>query len=149
MLLYKGDFEKSRPTRIAAVLAQRGGYEGFAPAAGPFCSLVNCWLLAYQFAVAVGSLMEELLEDLGDLLETLGVLLETLGYLLGAFGFLLETVGDLLETFGDVLETLGDLLGDSWRPTGYPWRLADPSWGPAGCSIVPLEASGRCQMVSR
>ena len=93
----------------------------------------------------LGGILEalgELLEDLGDLLETLGDIFETLGDLLGAFGYLLETLGDLLET-------LGDLLGDSWRPTGYPWRLADPSWGPAGCPIVPLEASGWCQMVSR
>ena len=76
-------------------------------------------------------------------------LLETLEDLLNAFGYLLETFGDLLETFGDLLETLGDLLGDSWRPTGYPWRLADPSWGPAGCSIVPLDTFWGCQMVSR
>ena len=72
----------------------------------------------------------------------LGILLETLGYLLGAFGYLLETLGELLEI-------LGYLLGDFWRPTGYCWRLADPSWGPAGCPMVLLEASGWCQMVSR
>ena len=103
------------------------------------------WLLKTAGLETVGSI----LEALGDVLGAVGHTLETLGDILEILGDLLRRFGDSWGPPGDHLETLGDLLGDSWAPTGHPWRLAEPSWRAAGRTIVPLEAFGWCQMVSR
>ena len=93
---------ESKSTRLKHALLPFGVRrisKGFASAAGPFCSLINCWLLAYQFTVNVGSLLDilgtfwRLLGDLGDLLETLGTFLR----LWGTFWVLLGTFWRLLR----------------------------------------------------
>ena len=93
-----------------------GGSKGFASAAGPFCSLINCCLLAYQFAVAVGSP-----------LDSLG----TFWRLLGAFWKLLESFWRILGNFWRLLGTFWGLLG-IWRLFGTLSRLLEAFWGTVG-----------------
>ena len=90
------------------MLAQRGGFKGYAHCRRP------------------------LFETLEDLLNVFGYLLETFGDLLETLGDLLETFGDLLETLGDLLGDSWRPTGYPWRacwllhcPTGGVWVVPD------------------------